>query len=132
MYLVQSVDLEPSVVNEAGPCESSCGNLPFKVIPEPNYLSSHGAGVEDKHAWYYNACFSCDEEVEIKDGKYWCERCQTNISLPRGSCVAVILDDREVQRIIKKMHLKYIWSNKGGKAGSVPKYFEKFLNEIGT
>lgn len=38
--------------------------------------------VKEEQTWYYDACLTCSEEVEIKDGKYRCQKCNRNIPYP--------------------------------------------------
>lgn len=38
--------------------------------------------VEEKTNWYDNVCTSCDEEVNIVEGRYKCDNCKRNIPFP--------------------------------------------------
>ncbi|KAL1806428.1 hypothetical protein ACET3Z_029496 [Daucus carota] len=70
--------------------------------------------VKDNLDWSYNVCTSCQKEVEEKDSKFRCEQCKRTVPFPdlrfrlclivedKTGGAAVILDDREVGKIIGK------------------------------
>ncbi|KAL1824304.1 hypothetical protein ACET3Z_011082 [Daucus carota] len=70
--------------------------------------------VEEKTNWYDNVCTSCDEEVNIVEGRYKCDNCKRNIPFPdkrfrlatvcndSTGYLGIVFPDEEIQRITGK------------------------------
>ncbi|KAL8156047.1 hypothetical protein AgCh_001213 [Apium graveolens] len=93
--------------------------------------------VKEEQTWYFDACPTCGQEVEEKDGKYKCQNCNRNLPCldmrfrlcviveDNSGSAAVILDDREVYRIVKKNVYDVIEDQeKEGKKNKFPTIFE--------
>lgn len=54
----------------------------FKIIQRNVSCQITVKKVEEKNNWYDNVCSSCEEEVNLVDGRYRCSKCKRNIPYP--------------------------------------------------